>query len=218
MRKQRIFILFFLLFGISLIILILTKNNSKFTSPDKQVIIRVHVNDEKLILLEIFDEKLEKKEIKNTRSSIYQSYKINFLDNNNFIFDSSDSGPALFERGREQWHGMRVFSFLNPTKEFIAILVPEQELMKQTDGVNRNGDDFKDEISYLSCEYKLLVFGNGKSMHFPVGRWYHFSSVNPPHKAVKWLNENKFILQEKNNCIAYTIKDGKIFETTEVKN
>lgn len=217
MRKQTIYILFSLLLGISLVLFIFIRKNPKITSPDKQVIVKVYGNDKNLVCLEIFDKNSGKKEIKNTRSSIYQGYKINFLDNDNFLFDSSDTGCALFKRGKKQWDGMRAFAFSSLTREFIAILLPEQELMKQTDGIDRNGDDFKDRISYLGNGYKLLVFGNGKSMHLPIEKWHHFSMNNPPHKAIEWQEGGNFILQEKDNRTVYIIEDGKILEKAEVK-
>ncbi|MPN19135.1 hypothetical protein SDC9_166501 [bioreactor metagenome] len=80
--------------------------------------------------------------------------------------------------------------------------------MKLEDGMGWDENDFKNKISYLTNEYKLIVFFNDDTLSLPFEKWYTFSMNNPPHKAVEWLTGNKFIVKEKNDSAIYIISEN----------
>ncbi len=186
----------------------------KFSSPDKHIVVKAS-DDKNLVKLTIIDKRHGINEIKKTRAASYLNFEITFWGNNNFLFDSSDIGSALFSYNDDQWYGMNVFSFLSPNKELIAILVPKAEKMKQTDGIDRKGEELKDSKIGLTEEYELLVLAHAEPAVLVSDRWYFFPVNHPPFDAISWLKQNEFLLKEKDRSIYFTIKKDHSFSIKE---
>ena len=210
LKTRKILLLFIIV--ISLIFSAFMLNKTKFVSHDKTVIVKTYGNDENLIDLKIIDKRHHLEEIKYTNSSKYQRFKISFWGNNNFLFDSSDTGTALFQYNKNRWHGMNVFAFPNSKNEFIVILLPQEEKMKQTDGIDRQGYDLKDNRISLKDKYELLILAKENISLATSAKWHLFSLENPPYDAVKWLNANEFILTSEERPVHFIINiiDSKV--------
>ena len=203
-------LLFTLSLGVIITILYLIQiPTDQHYSADKRIIIQTYKDDENLISLRIIDKKHNANEIKRTNASAYQRFEITFWGNDNFLFDSSDIGSALFSYKNDEWYGMNVLSYSSPTKKFRVVLLPQKEKMKQADGINKAGNELKDNRFSFEDQYELLVFTHQNSTPLKASEKYYFSINDFPENAIKWIKENEFILAEKEYFIHFIINYDK---------
>lgn len=165
-RRRLILYLTLMLIFILAMWFLLDEKKSRFSSPDECVEVIVRADDGGLIYLEIFDKNSKQKEIKFTPASIYQRYRLIFLENDIFLFKSSDTGSALFKRNEGKWYGMNVYSFINPANEFVVVLLSKAEEARAIGNIDKGGEDLKDNRFSTADEYKLLVFDVNKKRNY----------------------------------------------------
>ena len=207
-RRRRILYLILMLIFILAMWFLLDEKKSRFSSPDECVEVIVRADAGGLIYLEIFDKNSKQKEIKFTPASIYQRYRLIFLENDIFLFKSSDTGSALFKRNEGKWYGMNVYSFINPANEFVVVLLSKAEEARAIGNIDKGGEDLKDSRFSTADEYKLLVFDVNKKKKLFVNKWYRFSADYPPYKAIKWSGANEFVLKDESQSTIFIINDN----------
>lgn len=212
MKIKKIFIAGLLFIAISTGIWLLIETTSEITSPDGQIVVSVHKDDDNLIELEIVDKKHGIREIKKTRSAIYLKYKIYFWSNEHFLFESSDTGSVLFSRSNNKWVGTDVLSFLNPTKKCMVILLPEKEKIKHEDGIDEKSNKLTGSSTSEEPRYELLIFSNSKSKLIFTGEWYHFPEDDSFYNIIEWISPNEFTLNKEKCPRLFRITDGNIFQ------
>lgn len=210
MKHKKLYLQLFIFLAITIIIFLFIFNKHAHISPNGNIIVKIERDSKKLIYLDIFDKKRKITTRKYTHSSIYQKYKIIFLGNDSFLFQSSDTGSALFKYNGNYWVGLNIYNFFFSSDDLLLILLSTNEKKKLNDVPEIRGEDIKDYRLSVDDEYELLIYRDGNLLPSRDFGLFRFSMNFPPWKAIEKVKPNEFILKEKNRTNYFTIDSTNV--------